>query len=297
MIFILSLIIGFGSLILCPIIFILNDYSIGFTILYTILIFLVIIFLFCLLIVSLLPIVGNHFAKTYNPHDKKRWRFMVDISRFSCFWLGIRIKIEGLDTINPNKTLVFYSNHQSYIDPLIYYTVLHQFPHATMYKESISKLQLASGMAKALGGVSIDRSDDRSAMKSMITIIKEVKSGVNFFIFPEGTRSRGIGMHHFKAGSCKIMHKTDALLVMCAIDGSYRKRLSIPFVFTPVYIKIVEVMPSEICMHYTTQELASYLEKKVKKTINDIRHNHKTMKVNKRMLKKFQIQQQNEDVF
>lgn len=71
MIFILSLIIGFGSLILCPIIFILNDYSIGFTILYTILIFLVIIFLFCLLIVSLLPIVGNHFAKTYNPHDKK----------------------------------------------------------------------------------------------------------------------------------------------------------------------------------------------------------------------------------
>ena len=29
MIFILSLIIGFGSLILCPIIFILNDYSIG----------------------------------------------------------------------------------------------------------------------------------------------------------------------------------------------------------------------------------------------------------------------------
>ena len=191
MIFILSLIIGFGSLILCPIIFILNDYSIGFTILYTILIFLVIIFLFCLLIVSLLPIVGNHFAKTYNPHDKKRWRFMVDISRFSCFWLGIRIKIEGLDTISSNKTLVFYSNHQSYIDPLIYYTVLHQFPHATMYKESISKLQLASGMAKALGGVSIDRSDDRSAMKSMITIIKEVKSGVNFFIFPEGTRSRG----------------------------------------------------------------------------------------------------------
>ena len=93
------------------------------------------------------------------------------------------------------------------------------------------------------------------------------------------------------------MHKTDALLVMCAIDGSYRKRLSIPFVFTPVYIKIVEVIPSEICMRYTTQELASYLEKKVKKTINDIRHNHKTMKVNKRMLKKFQIQQQNEDVF
>lgn len=85
------------------------------------------------------------------------------------------------------------------------------------------------------------------------------------FYFPEGTRSRGIGMHHFKAGSFKIMHKTDALLVMCAIDGSYRKRLSIPFVFTPVYIKIVEVMPSEICMRYTTQELASYLEKKVKK--------------------------------
>ena len=160
MIFILSLIIGFGSLILCPIIFILNDYSIGLSIIYTILIFLAIIFLFCLFIIIILPIVGNHFAKIYNPHDKKRWRFMVDISRFSCFWLGINIKVEGLDKISQNKTLVFYSNHQSYIDPLIYYTVLHKFPHATMYKESISKLQLASGMAKALGGVSINRDDD-----------------------------------------------------------------------------------------------------------------------------------------
>ena len=297
MIFILSLIIGFGSLILCPIIFILNDYSIGLSIIYTILIFLAIIFLFCLFIIIILPIVGNHFAKIYNPHDKKRWRFMVDISRFSCFWLGINIKVEGLDKISQNKTLVFYSNHQSYIDPLIYYTVLHKFPHATMYKESISKLQLVSGMAKALGGVSINRDDDRSAMKSIINIIKEIKNGVNFFIFPEGTRSRGIGMHHFKAGSFKIMHKTDALLVMCAIDGSYRKRLSIPFIFTPVYIKIVEVMPSEICMSYTTQELASHLEIKVKKAIHDIRKNHKTMKVNKRMLKKFQTQQKNEDVF
>ena len=71
MIFILSLIIGFGSLILCPIIFILNDYSIGLSIIYTILIFLAIIFLFCLFIIIILPIVGNHFAKIYNPHDKK----------------------------------------------------------------------------------------------------------------------------------------------------------------------------------------------------------------------------------
>lgn len=77
MIFILSLIIGFGSLILCPIIFILNDYSIGFIILYTILIFLVIIFLFCLLIVSLLPIVGNHLQK----------RIILMIKKDGVLWL------------------------------------------------------------------------------------------------------------------------------------------------------------------------------------------------------------------
>ena len=192
---------------------------------------------------------------------------------------------------------IFYSNHQSYIDPLIYYTVLHKIPHGTMYKESISKFQLASGMAKALGGVSINRSDDRSAMKSIIQIIKEINNGVNFFIFPEGTRSRGIGMHHFKAGSFKIMHKTNAKLVLCAIDGSYRKRLSIPFLYTPVYIKIVEVMTSEECLQSSTKELASFFELRVKEAIEGIRKEHKHMKISNKMLRKFILQQQKEDVF
>ncbi len=297
MIFITSLIVCFGSLIVFPIVFLFNDLSIIFTILYTILIFFASLAIFCLLIIILLPILGNYFAKTYHPKDQKRWNFMVDVARFSCFWLGICVKIEGLEKLDENKTLVFYSNHQSYIDPLIYYTVLHKIPHGTMYKESISKFQLASGMAKALGGVSINRSDDRSAMKSIIQIIKEINNGVNFFIFPEGTRSRGIGMHHFKAGSFKIMHKTNAKLVLCAIDGSYRKRLSIPFLYTPVYIKIVEVMTSEECLQSSTKELASFFELRVKEAIEGIRKEHKHMKISNKMLRKFILQQQKEDVF
>ena len=174
MIFYLSLIFCFGTLIITPLVFLFNDVIWWQAILFGLLGFILMVGLFCLFIVITLPFVGRHYAKTYDPKDKKRWNYMVSIARFACFWLAIRIKVEGLEKIDSTKTLVFYSNHQCYIDPLIYHKVLHKIPHATMYKEAISKYALASGMAKALGGVAINREDDRSAIKSVIIIINEV---------------------------------------------------------------------------------------------------------------------------
>lgn len=297
MVFYLSIICSFGSLLLVPIILLLNDIRWYWAIIFGIIAFVLVVGLFCIYIVITLPLWGKHYSKTYDPKDKKRWNYMVSIARFSCFWLGIRVKIEGLEKINPNRPLVFYSNHQSYIDPLIYYTVLYKIPHATMYKKVITSYLLPAGMAKALGGIPIDREDDRAAIKTVLNIISEVKKGVNFFIFVEGTRSRGIGMHHFKAGSFKIVQKSGADLVLCAIDGSYRKRLTVPFVYTPVRIKIVDVMENEKTLEYSTQELATSLEQKVKKAINEIRQKERVMRVTKKDIEKFNKQKENEDVF
>lgn len=271
--------------------------GIGLAIVYALLIFLGVIAFFAGLILILLPTLGKHFEKMDNPKNKQCWRFMVDVARFSCFWLGIRIKVDGLDKLNSNDTYVFYSNHQCFIDPLIYHKTLHKIPHATMYKEVINTYPLAAPMAKALGGVSISREDDRSAMESIVKIIKKVKNGVNFFIFPEGTRSRGIGMHHFKAGSFKISQKADSKLVLFAIDGSYRKRLVIPFFYTPVYIKVVKIMEFEEVCQKSTHELATECEILVRNSIDEIRKKHIVMHPSKKYQRKFAIQKENEDVF
>lgn len=297
MIFLLSIICCFGSLVICPIILLLNKVNLGITLLITILVFCFFLALYSILILILLPLLGKHYAKTSDYKDLKRWRFMIDVAKFSCFWLGIKVKISGLEKIDQNKKLVFYSNHQSFIDPLIYYTALKNFPHGTMYKESINKMTLAAPMAKALGGVAIKREDDRKALEAVITIIKRIKDGLNFFIYPEGTRSKGIGMHHFKAGSFKIAQKSGADLVILTIDGSYRKRLVIPFVYTPVYIRVCKVLSNEEINNYQTTDLASLAEKVVHDNLIDIRKTHHEMRISPNLMIKFIEQQKNDDVF
>lgn len=271
--------------------------GVGLAIVYAILIFLGVIAFFSSLMLILLVTLGKHFEKMNDPKNIKCWRFMVDVARFSCFWLGIRIKAVGLEKLNPDERYVFYSNHQCFIDPLIYHKTLYKIPHATMYKEVINTYPLAAPMAKALGGVSISREDNRSAMESIVKIIKKVKNGINFFIFPEGTRSRGIGMHHFKAGSFKISQKADSKLVLLAIDGSYRKRLVIPFFYTPVYIKVVKVMDYEEVCQKSTHELATECEILVRNAIDEIRKSHIVMRPSRKYQKKFIRQKETEDVF
>lgn len=253
--------------------------------------------IFCLISIFFLYVLGRHYKKLNDPKNPKIWRFMLDIAHFSCFWLGIRIKVDGIEKLKKGEKYVFYGNHQSYIDPLIFHIVLHDFPHASMYKAVIDKYNIASYMAKALGGVSIEREDDRKAMVSIIEIIKKIKSGLNFFIFPEGTRSRGIGMHHFKAGSFKIAQKVDAKMVILAIDGSYRKRLTVPFIYTPVYVKIVDVVDTNSIANENTQELATKYEMLVKQGQLDIRNKHKEMRTSKKDEEKFLIQKEKENVF
>lgn len=297
MIFVLSLIFTFGSLIVFPFIFVANNVSIGLAILYSVLVFIGMLALFCILILILLATVGNHLAKTYNPFSKKRWAFMVDISRFCCFWLGLRIKVEGLEKIDFSKTIVIYSNHQCFIDPLMYFKIFAKKQLAPMYKESLTKVTIAKGIAKAIGGVSVNRMDDRSAMVSIINIIKEVKSGLNFIVFPEGTRSKGIGLHHFKAGAFKIVQKSGADMVICALEGTYRKRLVIPLLYTPVHIKVVEVVSGDEIKDVPTHEIATKYENLVKEEINSIRKKYRLMKPRKYWENLYLKQKENEDVF
>lgn len=279
MIFPLSIICIFASGILGFVFSYLYNEKIGWSLLIGFGFFVATLAIFCLFIVIILPIMGRHYAKTYDPHDKKRWFFMNDVARFSCFWLGVIPHVEGLEKIPENQTIVIYANHQSYLDMFIFYTILKKHHHATMYKEDITKYSLAAGMAKALGGVSIDRNNDKKAAISLIEIIKEVKSGVNFLIFPEGTRSKGVALHEYKAGSFKIVQKSGASMVVLALDGAYRKLLSFPLIPSPIYLKVVEVMSNEDTQKMSTHELAAHVEEITNNDLQQARSKHLYLRI------------------
>lgn len=286
MIFPLSLIVIFGGTIASLVLTICYHFAWYNVILITLGTFLGTVAFFCLLIMFLLIVLGKSLAKTYNPKGKFRWFFMCDVARFSCFWLGVRPKVEGLEKMPKDSTFVFYANHQSYLDMFIFYTVFKDYPHATMYKKIIDTYPLASGMARALGGIPIDREDDKDALKVIINIIKEVKSGVNFLVFPEGTRSKGIYLHPYKPGSFKIAQKACVPAVLLAIDGAYKPVMTFPFIRTRVLVKVVDVMYPNEWQDKNTIEMAKYAEEKVAQALDDARKKYRFLKPHKKYIRK-----------
>ena len=69
----------------------------------------------------------------------------------------------------------------------------------------------------------MDRSNVRGSAKIIKYVANEVANGQNFFVFPEGTRSKkGNQILDFKGGTFKIATKAKAPIVPVAIIDSYK---------------------------------------------------------------------------
>jgi len=68
--------------------------------------------------------------------------------------------------------------------------------------------------------ISIDRSDSRKAMESVIEALRLIKDGVGIIIYPEGTRSPDGKVQDFKRGAFLIAAKSGQPVIPVTIAGS-----------------------------------------------------------------------------
>lgn len=285
MIFALSFILPFGSFLFFFIRTIILNKPFWLGILFGLSAFILSFALVAIIAILLLIFLGKYLAKHYNPKGKFRNYFIQDISRVSCFWLGVRIKVEGLEMIPKDNPFVIYTNHQSFLDMFIFFLVLKDYPHASLYKDAHDRNPIIGPIAKSLGGMGIDRHNDYKTAEVIIKVIREVKKGVNFMIYPEGTRSKGPYLNDFRAGSFKVVQKSGANLVILAHDGAYRIARRMPFRITNVVVKIAEVISNDQIKNINTHELSDYVHLKIENTINEMRKSNKKLWIPKHFLK------------
>lgn len=135
-----------------------------------------------------------------------------------------KVKIEsyGLENIPKENGFVFFPNHQGLYDVLAFLESC-PVPFAFVIKKEARNIILLKQVVDALGSISIDREDIRQSMKVIQQVTEEVKSGKNFLIFAEGTRSReGNKVMDFKGGSFKSAVKAKCPIVPCALIDSFR---------------------------------------------------------------------------
>jgi 1-acyl-sn-glycerol-3-phosphate acyltransferase len=132
---------------------------------------------------------------------------------------GIRVRVEGLENVNPNATAIYCVNHQSAMDiPVLFVNLPVQFRFVA--KRSLFNMPFMGWHLRRSGHIAVDRDRPRQAMISMKRVAQEIKEGKSVLLFPEGHRSRDGHLLPFKAGSFYIAILAGVPIVPITINGT-----------------------------------------------------------------------------
>lgn len=133
----------------------------------------------------------------------------------------MQVRVEGEEHLHlcADETFVVMSNHQSNWDiPTIYYC----FPYTLrmVAKMEMKKIPLMGSAMDQAEFVFVDRTDKRQAFKAIRQAEQTLRSGVNVWIAPEGTRSRDGELGPFKKGGFIMALETGTRILPCTLDGT-----------------------------------------------------------------------------
>ena len=133
---------------------------------------------------------------------------------------GIRVLIEGAENIPANQSCIFLSNHVSNLDPPI---LLPAIPGmcSVFLKKSLMKMPFVGIAMRMAKYVPVSRGHSRQEAEQSVAIAADaLRSGMNIFIFPEGTRSPDGNLLPFKKGAFFLAADTNAPMVPIVIRGT-----------------------------------------------------------------------------
>lgn len=131
---------------------------------------------------------------------------------------GVRVLVTGLERLEPGKTYVFVSNHQSFYDiPVLFCALPYQL--RIIAKQSIGRFPVLGWHLSRTGHMLVDRK--RPSTASIFAWANALTSkGLSLIIFPEGTRSRDGRVGPFKGGLFYLAMQAGLTIVPISVVGS-----------------------------------------------------------------------------
>ncbi len=172
-----------------------------------------------ILIVVVYLLIEQQIVLRSNPSADVKRRFVYRFAKFILFLTRVEVEVEGRENLPDDAGFLMVPNHQSNFDPF----VLQMMNVLTAYvgKIELKDKPVVHPMFLITEGLYLNRKDIRESVRTIGEATKRLKSGINFVIFPEGTRSKGKEMLPFKAGSLKIATKAKAPIVPITHTNTY----------------------------------------------------------------------------
>ncbi len=131
----------------------------------------------------------------------------------------IRVRIEGLDRINPAQPAIYAANHLSALDiPVLYSWLPLQF--RIMAKKELFRYPFLGWHLKRSGQIPIDSGNARASLRSLTHASESLRHGTPLVVFPEGGRSLTGQLQEFMGGASYVAIRAQAPIVPIAIVGT-----------------------------------------------------------------------------
>ena len=209
-----------------------------------------------------------HYAKNTEKYPEiTKWKHIQYVMKLAVNSGNLQFECHGLENIPKEDGFLLYGNHQGLVD-IVAIAATCPNPLAAVMKKELKGVPFVEQIRLCTNSFLMDREDLRQSMTVINNVIKEVKAGRNYLIFPEGTRSRkGNELLEFHNGSFKCALKTKAPVLPVAFINSFKvmdekgcKPVNVQIHYLkPIYFEEYEGM--------STVELASLVRSRIEEVV------------------------------
>jgi 1-acyl-sn-glycerol-3-phosphate acyltransferase len=183
----------------------------------------------------------------------------------------IRVRVEGLDHIDPSRTAIYAANHLSALDiPVLYAWLAVQF--RIMAKKELFRYPFLGWHLKRSGQIPIDSGNAHASLRSLTHASESLRHGTPLVVFPEGGRSVTGELQEFMGGASYVAIRAQAPIVPIAIVGTDRALPMNSFHLLPGEVELIigEPIPTT---GLRVRDMAK-LTTQVRQAIADMYHAH-----------------------
>ena len=201
--------------------------------------------------------------------EAERWNHVQKVMGMVIRSGNIDLQVFGKENIPENGSFMLYPNHQGMFDVVALAATCDR-PLGAVYKKELSNVPGLKYVLQCTESFAMDREDVRQSLTVIQNVTKEVLSGRNYLIFPEGTRSKnGNQMGEFHGGSFRAASKAKCPIIPVAFIDSFKvldQKGSDP---VTVQIHYLPPIPYEQYGQLKTVEVAQMVKDQIAQTIEN----------------------------
>lgn len=144
------------------------------------------------------------------------------LHHFCYWWVGscYRYRAWGTHHIPRTGPVLFLSNHQSFLDPILVGLGAHRRQFYALARSTLLRPKIFGWLIRSLNAIPVERgASDVGALRQCIDVLQR---GHALLLFPEGRRTEDGSVGAFQNGTLLIIKRAMPQVVPVAIEGAFQ---------------------------------------------------------------------------